>query len=345
MHETKPWGLNGEIQINAKATLIDSSGKTVKEFSISYFPGNKDFTPLSLTINWKEVEEIHIMVDIDYKIIVGSSPASVDGVGAGSYRLDQGWRVIYGDKGLVLEPRPYKNAVPPSGTGNFAVAVDLATEQNPRETGPTYASLLVRLKGGYANDGITLGVTVGGVNFGGTFGKSSGSYVEDYELKLNVDVKGKPDKPAEPIILPADLLKMIVYFDEPIKPGKAPGEDQPNLSALELRRLEGTWTKPLQSRAPELYDVIKSGDCPLTLIGHASDTGNAAYNLKISQKRIDSVTEAIKDLITREGLNIKRLPLGQYGHRQTGAVEREKRVEILIDPQAAQRAIAAKRKK
>jgi hypothetical protein len=345
MHELDPWDLKGEIEIRPYAKLIDSSGKTVRELLIPYFPGNNDFTPLSLTENWKEVEEIHIIVDIDYNIMVATTFHPFKAQGAGSYRLDQGWRVVYGDNGLVLEPKPYKNVVPASGSGDFAFAVDLLTDQNPRENGPTYASLLLRLRGGETDDGITLGVTAGPATIGGAFAKSSASYVEDYELKLNINVNGKPGKQPEPIILPADMLKEVVYFDEPIKAGNTPGEDQPNLSAAELRRLEDTWIRPLQSRAPELYDVIKSGDCPLTLMGYASDTGNVQYDFAISQKRITSVTEALKNLIGSERLKINRVPLGHYAARQTGAVAREKRVEILIDPQAAQQKIAAKRKK
>jgi hypothetical protein len=340
MREINPWGQrSSEIEINGYATLIDSNGKKVFEFLVPCSPGG-DFLPLPLTVNWKQVEEVHITVDIRYDIKVWSNGIVV-ATGVGKYQLDQGWRIVYGENGLVLVPKPFKNVVPPTGAGDFAVAVDLAADQNPHETAPTDASLLVRLKGGYGDDGIKIGVKGVGVSLG----KSSGNYGEDYELKLNINVKGKPDKQPEPIILPPDLLRMIVYFDDPIKVGKPPGEDQPNLSVAELHRLDDTWIKALQTRAPELYDVIKSGDCPLTLIGYASDTADRQYDIKISDKRINSVAEAIKDLIRSEQVTFKPVPRGHDAARQTGVVAREKRVEILIDPQVAQQKIAAKRKK
>jgi hypothetical protein len=255
--------------------------------------------------------------------------------------LDQGWRVAYGDNGLGLEAKPLRNVASPHGKGNFAIAVDLATDQTSHETGSTYVSLLVRLKGGYTNDGFTIGWK----GLGATLGKASGSYVEDYELKLNILVTGKPNKQPEPFILPDELRRMTVYFDEPIKPGKIPGEDQPNLSLTELHRLEDTWTRPLQTRAPELYDVIKSGDCPLTLTGYASDTGNVQHDFEISKKRITSVAEALKDLIESKRLNIKPVPLGHSAKKVHGPAQQEKRVVISIDPQIAEQKIAAKRKR
>jgi hypothetical protein len=340
MREINPWGQrNSYIEINGYATLIDSNGKKVFEFLIPCSPGG-DFIPLPLTVNWKQADEVQITVDIGYDIKVWSNGIVV-ATGTGKYRLDQGWRIVYGENGLVLVPKPFKNVVPPTGTGDFAMAVDLAADQKPHETAPTDASLLVRLKGGYGDDGAKIGVKGVGVSLG----KSSGNYGEDYKFKLNINVKGKPDKQPEPIILPADLLTMIVYFDDPIKVGKPPGEDQPNLSAAELRRLGDTWIKPLQTRAPELYDVIKSGDCSLTLIGYASKTADRQYDIKISGKRIDSVAAAIRDGFRSEQVAFKPVPRGHDAARQTGVVANEKRVEILIDPQAAQHKIAAKMKK
>lgn len=333
-------GASGAVKSKSTAMqhLSTATGKKVFELLVPCSPGG-DFIPLPVTVNWKQVEEVHIAVDIRYDIKVWSNGIVV-ATGVGKYQLDQGWRIVYGENGLVLVQKPFKNVVPPTGTGDFAVAVDLAADQNPHETAPTDASLLVRLKGGYGDDGIKIGVKGVGVSLG----KSSGSYGEDYELKLNINVKGKPDKQPEPIILPADLLSEIVYFDDR-KPGKPPGEDQPNLSAAELRRLGDTWIKALQTRAPELYDVIKSGDCPLTLIGYASNTAGRQYDIKISDKRIDSVVEAIKDLFRSKQVTFKRVPRGHDAATQTGAIAREKRVEILIDPQVAQQKIASKRKK
>jgi hypothetical protein len=73
MYDDNPWGLMGKIEINAYARLMDSTGKLAKELYIPYFSGAKDFTPLPLTLTRKQVDEIHILVDIDYKISVTGS--------------------------------------------------------------------------------------------------------------------------------------------------------------------------------------------------------------------------------------------------------------------------------
>ncbi len=355
MKWSNPWDTGGDglaayvpsyIEITPSAKVIGANGQTLAEATFGFNPAHWQFFPITLDIDWKQAEEIHISTDISYSIVVSSVWTTFHAVGKGNYKLDQAWRIVYGDNGVSLEPRPTKQLS--HGDGDYVVAVQLQPDQSAHEVGPTYVSLLVRLVGGNSDDGVQVGVQVEGVGVNTTVGKDADSNTEDFELKVILHVRGKPEapaKPADPIVIPDDLLRHIVYFDEQMGAGKRPGEDSSDLSATELRRLDDNWVRPLKSRAPELYAVIKNGNCPITLVGFASNTATETYDLNLSQRRITSVEEAMTDDFDGSPhLKFSVLPVGHSFATQDGAVPREKRVEINIDKQAAQRAIEAGRK-
>jgi hypothetical protein len=344
MIDETPFGLPLRyMKVNATIRLIDGSGKTLRV--VPFIFGSTDFVPHVLHLKWKEmqqIEQIGIFLDIDYDIVV--MPMEKKAQGKGSFRLLQPWRVTQGQNGVLLDQLKYKHLVSPKFSEGFAVQVELNPDQTPRESDVAFVSLQLRLTGGFTDDGFTVNVGYGPVSAGAPVGAIKGRYLQDYEFKATIHIHERPEK-SDPVNLPADLLTHIVYFDEPIRPGKAPGEDQPNLSATELRRLEDAWVKPLQSRAKELYWVISNGKCPIILSGYASTTGKPRHDDEMSDRRIRSVEEAIKDAFKSDKINIVPIPKGHGSATQRGVVAREKRVEIKIDRQDAERAIAANRGK
>jgi hypothetical protein len=330
----------GKLTIDANLILIDGQGTILQRVPYSMIPITGDCIPKTWWIKWKQVTEIRISLDVDYEIMTLNKTWGGMKKSEGSYRLLQPWRVVYGEAGILTEPLPSYNVKPAHGSGDYAVQVlPLIPDQNPHEAGPAYVAVVLKLIGGSTDDGVSVGVKGVDVNIG----KSSSSSAEDYRFKTIIQVSGRPEK-SEQITLPDELLRHAVYFDEPTKPGKTPGEDQPNLNANELRRLQ-EWRMALQSRAKELYWVIGNGECPIVLTGYASTTGTPQYDLEMSKKRIVSVREAIRGEIKNPKIKFSEIPKGHGSATQSGPQAREKRVEIYIDSQAAQRAIAANKGK
>ncbi len=317
MIDETPFGLPLRyMKVNATIRLIDGSGKALR--FVPFIFGSTDFVPHVLHLKWKEMQEIEqigIFIDIDYDIV--AVPMDSKAQGQGSFRLLQPWRVTQGQNGVLLDKINFKHLVSPKYSKGFAVGVELNTDQTPRESDVAFVSLQLRLTGGFTDAGFTVSVGYGPVSAGVPVGEIGGSYLQDYEFKATIHIHERPEK-SDPINLPADLLTHIVYFDEPTRPGKAPGEDQPNLSATELRRLEDAWVKPLQSRAKELYWVISDGKCPITLKGYASTTGTRKHDDEMSDRRISSVEEAIKGAFESDKINIVPIPKGHGSATQPG---------------------------
>jgi hypothetical protein len=336
------------IDITASAKVMAVDGSILQHILFSSFDADDppSFWPMISDVEWNKVESIHIAVDIEYDINLVGNEAS----GSGRYNIDQMWRVVYGDNGISFEsPQAKESGGQP--TGDFAVAVLVQPDQNIHETAPLYVALQIRLTGGYQKDGATVGFTVGsGVqgSIGKSFGKSSSSYLQDFEAKIWLHVRGKPDappKPADPIVIPPDLLSFDVYFDEQMGAGKPQGEEAPYLSATQLSRLEDSWVKPMQRNAPELYAAIRHGKCTLGVSGYASDTGREAYDKELSAQRAESLENAIMTQFKSVNIVFERQA---YGHDRVwtkGAAPQEKRVEISIDAEQARLAIESSRQK
>lgn len=142
-----------------------------------------------------------------------------------------------------------------------------------------------------------------------------------------------PGKEGPPTNGPLYLLNHPVVFEQ---------ENQPQLSAQELRRLADLWAKPLQKEAPELASAIELGLCPITLIGHASTTGGRTQNLALSAKRITSVMVAIRTNFNNgQRIVFVSVPKGSEAATQRGPIVNEHRVEIQMNPNAAAAAISA----
>jgi hypothetical protein len=240
-----PWGSDNSwinanspnyIDITASAKVIGADGQALPEIVFDNL--NLNFWPAIADINWKQAAEIRMTVAVEYNF---DSPGS----GSGQYKADQAWRVFYGDNGISLEAKPSDNQSS-HGTGDFAVNLQLLPDQSNHEVGPTYVSLVLRLTGGYADDGISVGfglnTPVGG-RVGRSWGKSRGNYAQDFELKILLHVRGIPDAPRKPdapptppapIDIPGNLLTCTVYFDQEMGAGKPRGEEAPYLSVTQL---------------------------------------------------------------------------------------------------------------
>ena len=311
------------IEIKARARFYSAGGNLEDVIEFVYDDKARAFIPVSRSVVWDQIVEVDIVLTLEYEILV-----PFRGKGSGFYWISQKWRVKYGDKGIVLEAAASHEDHGSSGEGDFAVAVDLKPDQPTAETMLTQTTLLLKLVGGFTDQGI--GVGVGPVQVG--MGGDAGVYSKTYKFNLGLLATGKP-KPA--IQLPEDLLKHTVWFDS---------ENQPQLNAGELRRLEDKWVDPLLSRAPDLAATIKDGSCPLYLDGYASVTGRSdKYNLELSVDRIFSVENALKSLFSSKDIKFVPNGHGRANAAQKGPSPQEKRVEILIARHWAERAIEAAR--
>jgi hypothetical protein len=314
----KPLPIGNYLEINAKARLFGEGDVVLDEVPFSYDYKTSTFTPLSRSIEWEKVQEIAIIITVAYDITV-----PFEDNGSGLYAISQRWRVRYADKGIVLESGLLED-LGSAGSGKFAVAVDVKTDQPTAEAMLTSMTLLLKLVGGFTSEGITVGLVPVSVGSGG----SAGVYSKTYKMKLGVLATGKP-KPA--IQLPDDLLKHTVWFDR---------ENQPDLDAGELRRLEDKWVDPLLSRAPDLAATIKNGSCPVYLDGYASVTGRTdQYNLGLSVDRIYSVENALKSLFGSKEIKFVPQGHGRAEAKQRGPSPQEKRVEISIARYWAEQAL------
>jgi hypothetical protein len=306
------------LDIDAKAQFFDDQDLKVDEVPFVYDSKSAMFTPLSRSISWDQVRELAILVDIKYKILVPTR-----GDGSGSYKISQSWRVKYGDKGVLLEAALLED-LGSSGEGKFAVSVDLKTDQPSSEAMLTSTTLLIKLVGGFTDEGIAVSVGHLSSNLGG----QTGVYSKTYKLKLGLLAVNQP---AAAIQVPEELLKHTVWFDR---------ENQSDLDPVELRRLEDNWVGPLRARAPDLAKAIAGRNCPVYLIGYASVTGRSeAYNRELSANRVFSVENALKSVFSSHDIYIVPEALGQSAAKQKGPSPQEKRVDILIRPDYAEEGI------
>ena len=213
------------------------------------------------------------------------------------------------------------------------MSVDVKTDQPTTEAILTSTTLLLKLVGGYKDDGVSIGLAVSHAGVTKSVGGSTGAYSKTYKLKLGLLAVNQP-KPA--IQVPEELLRHTAWFDR---------ENQSDLDPVELRRLEDNWVGPLRSRAPELAAAIQSRSCPIHVTGYASVTGhNEAYNRELSANRVISVENALKSLFDSKDIMFVPTALGQSAAKQKGPSPQEKRVDITIPREYAERAIAAGRK-
>jgi outer membrane protein OmpA-like peptidoglycan-associated protein len=76
---------------------------------------------------------------------------------------------------------------------------------------------------------------------------------------------------------------------------------------------------------------VRNGSMPIELIGHASTTGSADHNRRLSQRRVARVREILVDLAGSQA-QIHTRSLGEYEARTPNQIEEvsERRVEMSV---------------
>jgi hypothetical protein len=315
--------LDSYIAIDAEAKLLDANKNALQQYKAIPFVGTDVFQPLSVIWKWKEAAYLEISFRVEYKIIVTGVVTMIKAIGKGTYKVSVPWQINYTDSGITLQPEGEQD-LGSGGEGNYAVELQVKQNQSPPEATERTAFVLVRLIGGFSEDGI--GVSVGPFSAGGTGSAQKNS--KDYVLKVFCYAGGKPEKA---VSVPEALLSHTAPF----------AKDERYISSVQLDRLEDKWLEPLQERAPELYDAIKNGRCTLNLTGYASTTGTNPYNLKLTEDRIRSVEQALRNNYLRidgksnRGLKIATDPRGKADAAEEGEVPAERRVQIWIRKQDA----------
>lgn len=321
--------ISGDIDLNGSMSLFGERRMVLRhEKFVAYSAG---FLPAVAHLRWNQAQELEIRITLKYDVLYISSAPMESKSGSGRCDLAQRWRIAYGDNGIQLLTGNMQD-FGSSGEGDFAIQIQLGADQSPSESDHTFVSLLVRLLGGYTDEGITVGYGPASIGMM----KSQARVSKDFEFRVECHAKDRPEK-KQPTNGPLYLLNHPVVFEQ---------ENQPQLSAQELRRLADLWAKPLQKEAPELASAIELGLCPITLIGHASTTGGRTQNLALSAKRITSVMVAIRTNFNNgQRIVFVSVPKGSEAATQRGPIVNEHRVEIRIDPNAAAAAISAVRSK
>ena len=329
-----PGKYKGKINVDAKAIIV---GRTINEL---YFHGYSAILQAQYWhILWKTVKEIKLIVKIDYALhedtVAGSAIGSItrspevqknypNMPGTGHYNFSTSWLVHYGSDGLTFDPQGTIDLGSTAGSSGVTVAVELAQNQNTHEADAAFVSLLIKMKGGEASDGLSFGLY--GVGVSG-IGASSSSFSRDMPLKVFLFALNRPSK-EKPAAIPEDLLSFSVRFVE----------NERVISDAHLSRLDD-WISRLKREAPNLAGAIKGGKVPITLSGYASTTGSAEVNDKISQDRVTSLEIEIKRKFESQAIRFVRQAKGKREAEQKGAVPAERRVDIKLDRAEAIKAV------
>lgn len=338
--------LNSYIDINPQVHIFDDGGGIPRKYFIGFDPKTNKFLPLEIGVNWGKTDRIRIEIETIYNLkhlAVPDNPKDLStakalfGEGCGRLRSFQEWTIQYPQEGLnisKLKSNPGNGVI--ESKGDLALVVSHVASENPQGFKGSFIAIdtnvAISQSGG---GGVTFGLGTGPVSVSTDVGGSSPEARSiNYELLVYLSVIGRPNVVAapRPLEVPEDLLTHNVYFES---------ENQKDLSPDELRRLEDKWHDPLFRQSSKLYNAIKSGKCQVWLSGYASTTGKEANNKNLSKDRITSVEEALKtDLFKSKNVKFVRLPQGDKGSTQKGAVARERRVEIEIKKHEAIMAMA-----
>ncbi|MDG4595343.1 MAG: hypothetical protein P9F75_06570 [Candidatus Contendobacter sp.] len=322
------------IDISPQVHIFDDGGGLPRKYFIGFDSKTNKFLPLEIGVNWGKTDRIRIEIETIYNLKhelpsldpfsdYRSIPKAFFGEGSGRLRSFQEWTIQYPQEGLnisKLKSNPGNGVI--ESKGDLALVVSHVASENPQGFKGSFIAIdtnvAISQSGG---GGVTFNIGPVSTDVGGS---SPESRSFNYELLVYLSVIGRPNVVAtpRPLEVPEDLLTHSVYFE---------AENQKDLSAEELRRLEDKWHDPLFRQSPKLYNAIKSGKCQIWLSGYASTTGKEANNKNLSKDRITSVEEALKtDLFKSKNIKFVRLPQGDKSSTQKGAIARERRVEIQI---------------
>lgn len=309
------------LDVNAKVQVFENGGGTPRESVFEYAKGK--FTHLTIGVNWGTTDRIRLEVEIKYKLLNQVFSGDFTGAGSGTLLAFQEWVIQYPEEGLLISKTKGVSSVIES-EGNLGIIGNHTPNETPQGFKGPFIAINTNILLSVSKSGITIGGGYGPASVSKEAGGSTASRSVNYEFQVNLSVIGRPNVVAapRPLEVPEDLLTHNVYFEI---------ENQKDLSADELRRLEDKWHDPLFRQSSKLYNAIKSGKCQIWLSGYASTTGKEANNKNLSKDRITSVEEALKtDLFKSKNVKFVRLPQGDKSSTQKGAVARERRVEIQI---------------
>jgi len=331
MRIKNPWGFGKFLSIMGTTTFLGENKLPLTRHP--YFPVTGDaeiqrdageFAPIVWTLNGSRIAEIEFDGEVQYEIVKSDQIAVV---GEGTIKFKLVWSLKYGDRGVEVSAQPERKPPWDKRSGSYKINVEAYSQSNQFESSSGYIKLFVRIVGGHDLPGIAftfLGVTLPEI------GRSSSRHVMDFEfnLKLFVPPSVQVKANSEP---PIHLMNHIVFFEK----NKFDLSDNPN--GRYLSDLKNEWINRLMTEAPKLHKAIVDGKVALTLNGHASKTGTANYDSALSEKRIQSVSNALKLYFRSGKLDIRQSPMGHRVVRQSGESSQEKRVEISINEADARR--------
>ncbi|HRD68021.1 MAG TPA: hypothetical protein PKY50_17930 [Candidatus Competibacter sp.] len=325
------------FDINAKVQVFESGGGLPRESIFIFDYIKNEFFPLTIGVNWGTTDRIKIIIEIKYNIKIPyhvKDFGDLGGEASGTILGLQEWVIQYPEQGLLISKTNNNGSGVKKSDGDIGVQIACDASESPQGFKGPFIAINTNISISKSSSGITVNAGINNATKNGSISTeiisaSSSSRSTNYEFKVNLSVIGRPNVVVapRPLEVPEDLLTHNVYFEI---------ENQKDLSAEELRRLEDKWHDPLFRQSPKLYNAIKSGKCQIWLSGYASTTGKEAHNKNLSKDRITSVEEALKtDLFKSKNVKFVRLPQGEKSSTQKGAVARERRVEIQIQKSEA----------
>lgn len=337
-----PWGLSPKPFDAISTTFLSITGTTTflgeNRLPLTrhpYFPVTGDaeiqrdageFAPIVWALNGSRIAEIEFDGEVQYEIVKSDGGLGLVS-GEGTIKFKLVWSLKYSDRGVEVSAQPERKPPWDKRSGSYKINVEAYSQSNQFESSWGYVKLFLRIVGGHDLPGISF--TFGGVTLP-EIGRSSSRDVMDFEfnLKLFVPPFVQVKANSEP---PIHLMNHIVFFEK----NKFDLSDNPN--GRYLSDLKNEWINRLMTEAPKLHKAIVDGKVALTLNGHASKTGTADYDSALSEKRIQSVSNALKLYFRSEKLDIRQSPMGHRVVRQSGESSQEKRVEISINEADARR--------
>lgn len=331
---SNPGNLTGTINVSAKLAI---SGDVYHEVNLVDL--NSIILPAHWHIKWSSVREIKLIVKLDYalqkKSFFTGGPADFlhdprfkdimpNTPGKGRYHFSMSWLVNYGANGLTLDPQSVADLGSTSTAGGVVVAVELIPNQSARESDNAFVSLLIKMKGGYSDEGFSFGIYGVGVN---GVGASGSSFSYDVPLKALLYAIGRPSTEKQ-IVIPEDLFSFSIRFSE----------NERAVSDGHLSRLDD-WINRLKREAPNLTKAIRDGRVLVSLSGYASTTGSNGIDDRVSRDRVSSIEIEIKRKFESRAIRFVRQAKGHRDAQQKGAVAAERRVDIKIVRAEATRAV------
>lgn len=320
------------LEINAKVKT-SGNGRQLLEIPFVYEKSIAMFLPRHVHVKWKEADQLELIITADYEIHVPASlPFRSRAYAKGKWGLRQPWDLKFGPRGVILRTGFLDKQLPnPDEDNTLDVTLDGKTTESSEEVPIASTTFRLELFGEYTFQKSQ--ISGGAYGFSATPARPTGP--ERYYAKYDFAIYALgTDLPSEKISIPPSVLRHVVEFP------RKDGDTDVQGSYID------SWYKTLIDNAPELHAGIMAGECPITLTGHASDTGDEKKNRDhYAKKRIEGVREAILDRLggSRDQIVFHSVNVGERDVTQSGPVTRERRVVITIDRQEAVDMILARR--